>query len=69
MSEDDRAASVRQRIRRAYPALTDEQWVELVRRVAGIKEGVWDWRRGESIRDRLPPGTPTAPSWTAKGVP
>ena len=37
------------RTRATYPHLSNEQCVTLVRAVAGIKEGVWDWRRGVGV--------------------
>lgn len=58
------------RIRAAYPSLTNEQCVELVRKVTGIPEGVADWRRGTSVRDqRLPVGTPLATFMDRRGNP
>jgi hypothetical protein len=64
------ASDLYARIRAAYPSLTNEQCVELVRKVTGISEGVTDWRRGTNVRDqRLPVGTPLATFMDRQGRP
>ena len=60
-------AEVYQRIRRAYPTLTNEQCVGLVRKVAGIRQGVWDWRPGERVDGPLRPGRPAEADLEAAG--
>ena len=59
-----RGESVEQLARRigdTSPQLTNEECVELARKVAGIHEGVRDWRRGTGVSStRLPVGTPVA---------
>jgi hypothetical protein len=58
------------RIQATYPHLTNEQCVELARKVAGIPEGVWDWRRGVGVGDgALPAGTPIATFLDRSGKP
>jgi hypothetical protein len=64
------ASDLYARIRATYPSLTNEQCVELVRKVTGISEGVADWRRGTNVRDeRLPVGTPLATFMDRRGNP
>jgi hypothetical protein len=62
-------AALYNRIRLTYPSLTNEQCVELVRKVVGIPEGVRDWRRGTNVRERLPVGTPLATFMDREGRP
>ena len=58
------------RIQATYPQLTNEQCVELARKVAGIHEGVWDWRRGVNVHSAdLPGGTPLATFMDRQGNP
>jgi hypothetical protein len=58
------------RIQATYPHLTSEQCVELARKVAGIAEGVRDWRRGVGVGDGvLPAGTPIATFLDRSGKP
>ena len=58
------------RIRATYPHLSNEQCVTLVRAVAGIKENVWDWRRGVGVGEgNLPTGTPVATFLDRSGKP
>jgi hypothetical protein len=58
------------RIQATYPHLSNEQCVTLVRAVAGIKEGVWDWHRGVGVGEgNLPTGTPVATFLDRSGKP
>jgi hypothetical protein len=67
---DETQSALYARIRATYPSLTNEQCVELVRKVTGISEGVTDWRRGTNVRDqRLPVGTPLATFMDRRGNP
>ena len=56
------------RIQQVYPSFTNQECVELARKVSGISEGVWDWRRGDNaMANRLPVGTPVATFMSRSG--
>lgn len=58
------------RIRAVEPSLTNEQCVELARKVSGISETVTAWRKGQSATEtRLPVGTPVATFLNRDGSP
>ena len=58
------------RIQMTAPSLTNEQCVELARKVGGIGEGVTGWRKGLSATEaQLPVGTPVATFLNRDGSP
>jgi hypothetical protein len=60
----------KRKLQNVYPQFSNSECVELTRKIAGVQEGVKDWRRGENVfSTRLPIGTPVATFLSRSGQP